>query len=179
MQPIMRRTLKTAGFGFFLVLTTTIAGLGQTAEKANTKPQVPWIVTCSNAQSGTLSCQITQTLLVAQTRQRILGAVLFGRAQDSKLIMRLTVPHGVYLPDGVALSIDKQAAGKFAIEYADQNGGYVNVPVDDALLRRMKRGNKMMVSFKTRQKENLRLELSLDRFTASFDSMRSVTVSKP
>ncbi len=179
-QKIALRFLKTVGLGLVVILTTVTSSSAQAAKGTKEQPQDPWIVTCSSAQSATLSCQMEQILLAAKTRQLLLSAILFRRAQDGRLILQLTLPHGIWLPYGIVLGIDgRGAADRIAIEYGDRNGSYVNFPVNTALLEKMKRGSKLSVSMKTRQNKVFQLELSLNRFTASYDSMRSATARPP
>ncbi len=92
---------------------------------------------CSNAQSGTLFCQMEQNLVSAKTREWLLRAVLFRRARDGILILKLTLPHGIWLPYGIVLGIDgRDASKRIAIKYGDRNGSYFSIPVVAGLLKR-------------------------------------------
>ena len=184
LQQSVLRFLKIVSAGLVLAFQAAAASPELTANEAGTQlqspPWVPWVVTCSNAQSGVLSCQMEQNLVADKTGQLLLRAILFRRERDGKMVMELTLPHGIWLTYGVVVGIDGQSIGdRYEIEYADQNGSYASVPLDAPFLESMKRGNTLTVAMKTQRDKDFNLELSLDRFTDTFDSILTAMATDP
>ena len=138
-------------------------------EQANKRP---WTVNCSTASTGTLQCQMSQTLLVAKTRQRILRVAITKTQQADQMIMSVSMPHGLYLPGGLTLAVDAAPGKRYDIQTADQNGSYTNLLLDAALLDAFKRGNVMSITLQNANRQPVKMELYLTGFTEMLDTLR-------
>ena len=99
------------------------------------------------------------------TGQRVL-AVAISRAA-SGYAARLSLPHGLGLPEGVQVWIDDGPRTKHAIATADQNGSYAVVPLDEAMIAAMKKGTILNVLVKAASGDEVTFQLSLNGFTAA------------
>ena len=166
-----------------LVCGVTLASLSslhsqsaaQQSNSANEDRQF-WIVNCaSRNKQADLVCQLTQTLRVSETGQRVLTVnIVKGSADDSSPNMQLALPHGLYLPSGVTLKVDDNEQKVVVIETSDQHGSYANVELKSRLLEEFRRGAVLHVTLQTAQKQNLELQLSLDGFSAAYNKFISV-----
>ena len=134
----------------------------------NDNPQ-PWTVNCtSQGVNADLVCNMTQVLVQADTNARLVGTTVFRPDTSGAAVMRINLPHGIRLPDGVDVWIDDKAATKHVIGIADQNGSYSDVPLDGNMLVSLQAGNFLRLGVLTGAGERIEFELSLKGFTAAF-----------
>ncbi len=143
--------------GITLTLSVTGANAASDTKADKGKPvaaaksvakKIVWPVNCSSAGvQSKLTCKMTHTLFVAKTRKRVLQvSVASPIKKGGKPTMLLALPHGLYLPAGVILTIDKNASKKFAIQSADQNGSYAGFAMDAPTVKSLRSGAKLTVS---------------------------------
>ncbi len=139
----------------------------QPAEAAPAAPSPqPWTITCSGqGAAGELACVMSQGLIAKNTGQRVL-ALAISRSPSS-YSARLSLPHGLDLPEGVRVWVDDGQPTKHVIATADQNGSYANLPLDEALLAAMKKGTILNVAVKAASGDEVTFQLSLNGFTAA------------
>lgn len=155
--------LAGLAFNFLLIVPAT-------AQDAAAVPPRPWQVACvSQAQSAELQCSVTQSLVAAETRQRIISVNLVGGAAGPT--MTLSLPHGLNLQAGVSVAVDDAASGTFPILTADQNGSYAEFTVDNDLLNAMKRGTLLKIGVSAHGGDVVNFELSLSGFTEAVDRL--------
>lgn len=154
-----------------LIATSMLAApaLAQTqSNDPSANPTPRWLVNCSNqANPDVLACNMTQSIIRAQTRQRIVTANIFRNDQD-ELTLRLALPHGLDLTKGVSLAIDDGTPAQHPIITADANGSYARIPLGDDLITAMKAGNTAILGVSNIGGNNINLEISLNGFSASF-----------
>ncbi|MEM8542347.1 MAG: invasion associated locus B family protein [Pseudomonadota bacterium] len=139
----------------------------QTAEQSS-NPAPRWLVNCNNqANQAVLACAMSQSIIRAQTRQRIVTANIF-KDEKGSYVMRLVLPHGLDLTKGVSFSIDNGTPTQYAITTADANGSYARIPLSDAVIEALKAGNTAIVAVSNIGGNNINLEISLSGFSASF-----------
>lgn len=131
-----------------------------------------WQVTCAGvAQNSKLNCQMSQSLLVEESRQRILSAAIF--LDETELpMMRVQFPHGIDVLKPIVLRTDDKDLTEFPIRYGDSNGTYGIISLSIEMLDAMKKGKKLSFSVSAWQGGQLNLELSLTGFTAAFQLIR-------
>lgn len=177
-----RSAAIAAGFGLVLVAgTADLAAPAAAQQQSDTAaqpgdaqtPAKPWVVNCSNQAGADLTCVMSQTLMMAETRQRVLSASIVKVSDTGEVVMRLALPHGVHLPSGVRLRIDDGPETTYPIEVADQNGSYARIVLDRPLLDAMLHGSAIRVSLTVPSADKgLELQLSLIGFTAALDTLR-------
>jgi invasion protein IalB len=137
---------------------------GAAEQKAIELPTQGWVVNCASA-SGGMTCQASQSIGVAQTKQ-LLAAVSVSKAVSPATghAMALQLPHGLYLPAGANVQIDTEAPNPVVIETCDQRGCYANLPIPEKILATMRKGKMLAITFQNMSKSNVRVQLSLDGF---------------
>ncbi|UIJ71476.1 invasion associated locus B family protein [Aurantimonas sp. HBX-1] len=128
-----------------------------------------WRVNCEG--EGTAKrCTVLQNLVAdqGQGQQRLL-TVMIQPGGDGQPALLLALPHGLFLPAGVQLQIDKGEARKLVIQTADQNGSYAGTAIEPALLEQLKRGSLLDVTFQSAQQQAVTVPVTLAGFSAAFD----------
>jgi len=128
-----------------------------------------WLVACNNRSNpALLSCSMSQSVIQNESRQRILTASIFKDTQGG-YFMRLLLPHGLDITQGVSLNIDEGSPVKHTINTADVNGSYARIPLEPELIAAMKSGNIIVVGVNSASGAGINLQLSLTGFSTAFD----------
>ena len=137
------------------------------AEQAPAPPNPqPWTIACSGqGTAGDLVCAMTQGLIAKNTGQRVLSVAISRAA--SGYVARLSLPHGLNLPEGMQVWIDDGTRAHHVITTADQNGSYASVPLDAGMIAAMKKGTILNVLVKAASGDEVNFQLSLNGFTAA------------
>ncbi len=161
-----RRAISLACGLVFAALGVPVATSAQeAAQPAPAGPPNGWTVNCSAAPGqADLVCTLTQTLVVKDSGQRVLSAVVMRR--DGAYLLNLGLPHGLNLTKGVDLWIDDAARANQPIVTADQKGSYATVTLDDRLLAALRKGRILNVGVTAYNGNEIILQLTLDGFTA-------------
>ena len=159
------------GAAVMLVLQQTAHG-----EDSKAKPAVPqWNISCAAAAADApLQCRMTQELFAAETRQRVLAVTVSRSEGSSGFDLTLAIPHGAFLPAGVALKIDDKEPVKIAIESSNAAGVYARVPLDEALGTAVKRGVTMTIGITNRNGNLIQIPVSLAGFTAALSRIAAI-----
>jgi len=129
----------------------------------------PWTVNCtSQGDAAVLTCAMTQVLLAKQTGQRVVGASVFRPKPDAAAVMRVSLPHGVLLPEGVDVGIDDAAPTKHVISIADQNGSYAQFELGGSMIGELQGGTALSIGVSAADGKRIVFKLSLKGFGAAF-----------
>lgn len=135
-----------------------------------------WVKECEmiNDENGKSIeiCQISQTLIDQENNQPMLK-IAIGYVPDKKQpVAVITLPLGVFLPPGIELQIDgKGKVGRLPINTCLPSGCQAGVQLDDNFVSRMKKGNKMTITFGNPQGQGVAAPISLSGFTAGLISV--------
>jgi len=158
-----------AGFsGAALAAQQTPAPASKAAKVTN-----PWQVNCSTAGGITLTCQMSQSIFLAKTRQRILTALISQRPGTNRLVLHVVLPLGIFFPKGVTVTIDNKSPKTYVIETADKNGSYATIPLNKVLLARLRAGKILAFAVQNLKSKTIKIELPLKGFTASEAALES------
>lgn len=139
------------------------------APSAGNEMVQPWAITCSNqAGSDTMACTMTQVLVARDSNQRLIAATIYRPSPDAAALMRINLPHGILLQEGVDISIDDGAPTRVPITIADQNGSYATLELTANLVLALQGGDIINFGVKAGNGEAVRLQLSLKGFTSAF-----------
>jgi invasion protein IalB len=140
------------------------------------EPDMPeWVVTCApGSDPAKTTCQMTQVLFAEQSGQPIVSAVIRRQAEDRRMGMLLTLPHGLYFPPGLTITIDHGEATNVAIQTSDQNGAYAALPLSDELITAMKLGKSLNVAMRFADGRDMVVPLTLSGFTAALEKLTSL-----
>ncbi|MEO1205976.1 MAG: invasion associated locus B family protein [Pseudomonadota bacterium] len=136
---------------------------GANAGQAAVPPGAGWAVQCNNPGQG-LVCRATQNIFITKTRQRLLSVAVSKPSGDKNLAMLIQLPHGLFLPGGLSLKVDDDAAKQLAVQTCDQSGCYAGHPIDTALLSKLKSGSRLTISFQNLQKKTMSIPVPLSGF---------------
>jgi invasion protein IalB len=129
----------------------------------------PWTVNCtSQGDAAVLNCAMSQVLLAKQTGQRVVGATVFRPKPDAAAVMRVSLPHGVLLPEGVDVGIDDAAPTKHVISIADQNGSYAQFELGGSMIGELQGGTSLSIGVSAADGKRIVFKLSLKGFGAAF-----------
>jgi len=176
----MNRGLVVVGAALVLALSGMIAvppALAQDAAPITIGPAtdantLPWSVNCvSQPASGELVCNMAQQLIANDTGQRMLAASVFRPAPSASAVMRLSLPHGILLQQGVDVWVDDAAPTKHPIVIADQNGSYAEIELGADMLVALQGGSILRAGVSTGNGERVLFQLSLRGFTAAFANL--------
>lgn len=106
--------------------------------------------------------------MIEKTGQLLLSVSVRMPPGSKTGAMMLHLPHGMFLPDGIALTIDGAAGQKQPVQMCDQKGCYVGMPIDDTLLKSLQTGKTLSISFKSLEKKEITVPISLSGFKEAY-----------
>ena len=133
-------------------------------------PQIPWLVNCA-AVKGKSACQAIQRLTIRKTGQLLISVSVRIPPKSKNAAMMLQLPHGLFIPEGVSLKIDDQAAKKHPIQTCDARGCYVGLPIDSRMLKSLRGGKTFSIGFKNLTKKDILIPLSLGGFEEAYKKL--------
>jgi invasion protein IalB len=150
-----------------------VATSGQAFAQAAADPTAPgWIKVCQDA-NGAQSCSVVYQI-VAENGQLIGQASLTTTTGQTGVVFSVLVRTGVLIQQGIRIQVDTNQAATMPYALCDTTICIGEVPVDDAFVASLKRGNQLMIS--TAQpaatEEGLRridYPMTLAGFTAVYD----------
>ncbi len=165
-----------------LAFAAAYAGAQENESGAAEEPQaqaqpgaetIPWDTACSQpVRNAEPDCEMSQMVIVPKSRQVLLRVEIEVPGDGSGPRMVLRLPHGLYLPAGVTLKIDDQDWSQTDVQTCDGQGCYAGLELDDDVVRRLERGNQLMVGFQSLSRETVTVPVALKGFTASYAKIR-------
>jgi invasion protein IalB len=131
---------------------------------------IPWQVNCASV-AGNMACEAQQTLTIQKTGQLLLKVSIRMPKGSKTGAMMLHLPHGMFLPEGVTLTIDGKSPKKEAVQTCDPKGCYVGLSLDAALLKQLQGGKTFSVAFKNLQKQDIKVPVSLSGFKEAYGKL--------
>lgn len=134
-----------------------------------------WVIACEKREDGEAGqCYMAQNIALRENGQRLLH-VAVGYAADTgaeQPAAVFTVPLGVFLPAGVAVSIDGAEPRRLAVEYCVAVGCRAVLPVDPETEAALKQGRQAQITFQDRTRREIGVPVSLLGFTAALRALR-------
>jgi invasion protein IalB len=138
-------------------------------------PQPDWVVTCTPATDPAKSvCQMVQVLYVEETGQPMVSVTIRPQAEDRHMGMLLALPHGLYFPPGLTITVDHGEATYVEIQTSDKNGAYAAVPLTEEFIQAMKLGRDLNISMRFADGRDEVVPLTLNGFTAAYSKLTSL-----
>lgn len=147
-----------------------VATIKQKATKQPAAPQIPWMVNCATT-TGRVVCAASQRLTIKKTGQLLLGLTFQIPPKSKSATMMLQLPLGMFLPDGVAVRVDRQPAHKEPIQTCNSKGCYVGMAIDSKFLKSLKTGKSLSITFKNLQKKEITIPISLAGFKEAYQKL--------
>lgn len=156
--------------GMFLM--TPVASLAQEADENAEAPPV-WATQCtSGARTSALNCVMEQRVIQADTRQTILSITIRVPGDTRAPVLMIQVPHGLYIPEGVTISVDDGAEAQYPVQTCEQSGCYIGTEVPDALLGSLQSGQTLNIKFQNLNREELNVPVPLKGFSEFYSRIQ-------
>jgi invasion protein IalB len=128
------------------IAVTAFVGPLASAEEAKT-PEVygDWAVECRDAAAEKKLCVLTQTVMTADKKRRLLKLIM-GQGEEGAFFTAL-VPLGVSIPAGVSATIDKNKALPLVLKTCLPQGCIATTRLDEKLAKSIKSGEKLAIGF--------------------------------
>ncbi|WP_051241722.1 invasion associated locus B family protein [Stappia stellulata] len=163
-------TMVAAGFALAFGLGASGPVQAQSGgEQGTGEPAQNWVVQCS--EETPKQCRAMQNIVMQKTSQRLLTVVVEPREGAPNHALVLALPHGVFLPAGATVKVDDGAPAPMVIQTSDANGAYAGMAISDELLASLKKGTQLTVAFKTAQRKDLAVPVTLIGFTAAYSQL--------
>lgn len=110
---------------------------------------------------------MSQILTAENTGQHVMTVIIRTVDEGPGTSILLALPHGLYLPSGIAFQVDSGKSNSAPIQTSDAKGVYAVFPLSQAQFEAMKAGNRLKVSMQSVKRETITLAVSLLGFTAA------------
>lgn len=161
-----RASFVAIGVGALALAASTLAAAQQSAGPVN------WLVNCSNTgEAGALTCQMSQSVVVRETGQRLLNIMIRKGETPTTPAMMLTLPHGLYLPAGVKMSIDDTPVQDLEVQTCQPTGCFAGMAVSEGLLEAMRQGSALQFEVQDLQRRPIKLNSTLSGFTSAYQQI--------
>ncbi len=131
-----------------------------------------WQMSCDTPPGASFEqCAIIQNVTAENQPNVGLSVIVLKTADQKARLLRVLVPLGVLLPNGLGLNVDGQDMGRVAFVRCLPNGCIAEVIMDDALLKVLSEGKSaIFVVFKTPE-EGIGIPVSLNGFAKGFAAL--------
>ncbi len=131
-----------------------------------------WSIICDTpANVNSEQCVMMQNV-IAENRPEIGLSVVVLRTADNKAeILRLLVPLGVLLPNGLGLNVDQKDIGRAYFVRCLQDGCYAEVILDKRLLETLKSGRSATFIIFQTPEEGISIPVDLTGFAEGFAAL--------
>ena len=141
---------------------------------AGSVPSANWLKVCDPLPDGQQACIMRQVVLA---NGQFLGSFLLrdDPGQESRLLAVAAVPLGVLLPFGLTWQIDGDKPVRVPYMLCDPTSCATQLVINEQYVNSLKRGNKLTLTAKNRQNQDLTIEINLAGFTATYDGEAALT----
>ncbi len=131
-----------------------------------------WLVNCTNTGAdGALQCSMSQSVVLTATGERLLSVTIQKPGEQDDPTMMVTLPHGLFLPAGVQMSVDSEARDPLEVQTCEAAGCYAGLRIESALLVALRTGSELTFVIKDLQKRDITLALTLDGFADAYATL--------
>lgn len=144
------------------------------ATPAAGNPAQNWLKVCDPLPDGQKACIMRQVVLA---NGQFLGSFLLrdDPGQESRLLAVAAVPLGVLLPFGLTWQIDGAKPVRVPYMICDPTSCATQLVINEQYVNSLKGGNKLTLTAKNRQNQDLTIEINLSGFTSAYDSDTAMT----
>ena len=128
-----------------------------------------WEVHCGIGQTGVEECFMFQAVNMQGSLERVMTAVV-AKPIGEQPLLRLTVPLGVLLPNGLNMTVDQVDMGTVGYLTCFADGCMTQVDMTPDVVSSLKGGFQGMITVTDTFGQPAQLPLSLTGFTAAYDS---------
>lgn len=149
-------------------LTTPRAAAEESTKYGN------WTAKCE-ASKGKVQggCFIFQNLVLREGGQRVLQFAVGYVATTEAPIALLSLPLGISLPPGVSIRIGDAQPTRVLVERCEPNGCRAGLKLSEELLKQLREGTQLTVTFHDAERRPIEVPLSLDGFEAGLTALKA------
>lgn len=131
-----------------------------------------WQMSCDTPPgAATEQCAIIQNVTAEDQTNVGMSVIVLKTADRQATLLRVLVPLGILLPNGLGLNIDGEDLGRVAFVRCLPNGCVAEVIMDEALISKFTAGQQaIFVVFKTPE-EGIGIPVSLIGFSAGYTAL--------
>ncbi len=121
-----------------------------------------------------LLCEASRTIVLKNTGKVLLSVFITPWTQTkatAAYVLRLQLPHGLNLPEGVQIQIDDGEINSPVFQTTNQNGIYARIGLTKKLLNSLQTGKILNVRFSAMNGNKLSIPVSLNGFAPVFARM--------
>lgn len=158
-------------FGAVALTVLALVSFSASAQERDTKEFDKWMVVCEPQEDKTKSCGLTQSFYLqkkGEEQKAFLFAATINAGEKGNKFLFLRTPLGVNLNKGISMGIDDKTAITHSYRVCNALGCFAPVDLDDALLKSMKAGTAMKISFLLNTGRTVNVEVTLKQFTAAY-----------
>ncbi len=168
----MKKLAVVSGFALLSLMMVQPSASQSTKKKFQSSN---WVTACQKATSGRGKiCRMSRAIRQAGGKSPLLVAAIQRGLKNRGYMLVLRLPHGLNLPAGVRLQIDKQKARRLAVLSSDRGGTFTRVNLSPKVLGTLKKGRKITVSFSTINGQRFVIPVSLSGFSANFTRLTAM-----
>lgn len=155
---------------FVLVFAALLGATGVAAEEG----KGPWRSRCEETRGKVIGgCFIYQDLVLREGGQRVLQFAAGYTESTPDPIALISLPLGISLPPGVILKVDDGKATSVMVERCEPTGCRAGLKLDASLMRALRTGRQLNVSFRDAERKPIEVSLSLGGFSAGLDALKA------
>jgi len=155
-----------------LFISLVVAGSPTYAQGVVRSQHGDWQMSCDTPPGASFEqCAIIQNVTAEDQPNVGLSVIVLKTADQQARLLRVLVPLGVLLPNGLGLNVDGTDMGRVAFVRCLPNGCIAEVIMDDNLLKVLEEGlSAIFVVFKTPE-EGIGIPVSLNGFSEGFAAL--------
>ncbi len=132
-----------------------------------------WITKCDAPKKKTAAhCTIQQTIIVTKTRQRLLSFTVKVPSDAPLPAMMIQLPMGLFLPDGIKVSIDEKNPLSLKVQTCNPEGCFAGSAISRDMLDSMIKGKRLNITFSNLAKKKINVPVDLEGFGKSYQKIR-------
>jgi invasion protein IalB len=167
----MKKTILVLGVTFLALLIGQNSSVFAATKKFQSSN---WVTACKKAVNGKNLCRMTRAVRQAGGKKPLMVTAIQRDLKNKGYMLVLRLPHGLNLPLGVQLQIDKQKARRLAVLSSDRGGTFTRVNLSDKVLGSLKNGNQLTITFATIGGQRFVIPVSLSGFTAAYTQLKGM-----
>jgi invasion protein IalB len=162
--------VAVASVAFVVLCGTAIAqqATEATTEVVRQEPSA-WTLDCTGQYAE--NCQMSQSVTVRETGQRIMMVVVQKDESTSATHILLALPHRIYLPAGIDIAIDTHGPRTVSIETCDERACYASARVNGDFMTELRTGSSMDIIFRNLAQKPVTVPVSLEGFGGTYDRL--------
>lgn len=132
-----------------------------------------WSIICDQPPgSAVQQCALMQNVIADDRPEIGLSIAVLKTADRQQKLLRIMSPLGVYLPEGMGLFVDGANIGKTAFSRCYLDGCYVEVVIDDDLMKILRAGKEAVFTLNfSIDQDTIGIPVDLSGFAEGYDAL--------